>query len=528
MILWHRLDPARVERAVQALVRILYQGAEAMDGAGGDGGRDVIWRSREGLVIFEIKSYAERLKAAQITKIKKSLTNAVKHRPVRWVLIVPLNHSPAEDAWFDELRRKYPAIELEWWGIDWLDGQFAERPYLRRYVEDDGYTLLQLAQEFDREQAVLAGGLSDAALRSGRLHQQVDSLSPFWRVDITLRPDGPLFTFSERYPGAGRDDPLSVKPVFTFPADDPDAEETERQLKRGLGYGRKVTIPQRFIERCDIDASEETRRAFGWDDPSETTEFQFLPTENNEGLPLPCTLDVTTPEGVPLASLQVQLTRRTGGHQGITVSGTDQSGVLTLTMMLDRAGNDDNSGLFEFDVAEVIGRWPFAMRPAADFLLAAVPGNRIELSLGHVCFGYHSIEEPLVEGISSAARMAVALDKLQKYFGQQFPVPDGLTGKDLRELEMLCELVANGKTQWVYHGMKVNIRADRLDAFLSNKDFQTGKGALLVRQPHFVIWSCCGLWRWWCGPLGSRGRGWVALQRGCGGRLRRRCPWVVE
>jgi hypothetical protein len=135
VIRWQDLDPAKVERAVQALVRRLHPLASSIDGAGGDRGRDVIWHSPDGLVIFEIKSYTRRLTNSAKRKIATSLRNAAAHRPVRWCLIVPLNPSPAELTWFDELRRRYPDCALEWRGRDWLDAQFAEHEDLRRLVE---------------------------------------------------------------------------------------------------------------------------------------------------------------------------------------------------------------------------------------------------------------------------------------------------------------------------------------------------------------------------------------------------------
>ncbi|MEU7835049.1 MULTISPECIES: hypothetical protein [unclassified Nonomuraea] len=58
-------------------------------------------------------------------QIEKSLATAAQHKPIAWRLILPLEHTPPEKAWFDELQAQYPKILLAWQGIDWLDEQLA-------------------------------------------------------------------------------------------------------------------------------------------------------------------------------------------------------------------------------------------------------------------------------------------------------------------------------------------------------------------------------------------------------------------
>ncbi len=165
MIRWQDLDPLTVERAIKLLIRRLHPTAQGIDGAGGDGGRDIRWDSAEGLVIFEAKSYPTRLLKSAKRKIEGSLTEAAAHGPVRWVLVIPLDPTPAEESWFDDLRAKFPGIALEWRGRDWLDGHFAEHADLRRYVEGSDYDLLQRARELDHERAALANGATDLVAR---------------------------------------------------------------------------------------------------------------------------------------------------------------------------------------------------------------------------------------------------------------------------------------------------------------------------------------------------------------------------
>jgi hypothetical protein len=100
-------------------------------------------------LIFEVKSYTARLTNNQKRKIKASLTNAAAHSSIRWMLVVPLDPSPAEESWFDGLRQEFASIALEWRGRDWLDRQFAAHADLRRYVEGSDSDLLGCAGAHD-------------------------------------------------------------------------------------------------------------------------------------------------------------------------------------------------------------------------------------------------------------------------------------------------------------------------------------------------------------------------------------------
>ena len=114
---WARFGSAAIEAAIKMLLLELYPGARPIDGSGGDGGRDVRWDGPDGLAIFEIKSFNEqRLSKGQRRQIERSLAQAAAHHPVCWVLVLPTDHSPAEEEWFDQLNTDHPNIRLEWRG----------------------------------------------------------------------------------------------------------------------------------------------------------------------------------------------------------------------------------------------------------------------------------------------------------------------------------------------------------------------------------------------------------------------------
>lgn len=485
MIRWQDLDPERIERAVKMLIRELHPAAQGIDGAGGDDGRDIRWDSPEGLVIFEVKSFTDRLHPARRRQITASLERAAVHNPVRWVLIMPLDPSPREERWFDSLRSRFPDIALEWRGRDWLDGQFGQHAQLRRYVEGPQYELLERAAEFGLEQTVLARGLPDVAARLRRLEQHADELSPFWRMDMATTPTGTqVFTLSARHPSAATLDPITFRPVLSFPPDDQNATRSAQQLQEALDYGGDVTISGQYVERVEIEASDETRRLVGAD-RHDVGRLQMRSLESNEGLPLPCTVEVLEPHGAVVGSLDVQLARRVHGQRGMTVSGTDQSGVLTVSQFIDYRREQQTLGTLRFNIASPVGRLPYAVRPVANFLLALAPGSRVLLRLGSVDVGYAEIDDAVdTETLKPIAQTVMAFHELQRHFGKQFPVPDGLTRGDLAELEMLVDLFAHGRARWTDTWLRARIYADRVGEFLSTLDGNDG-GAIVVEFESF-------------------------------------------
>ncbi len=283
---------------------------------------------------------------------------------------------------------------------------------------------------------------------------------------------------SERASGAAELDPISIKPILAFPADDPEAEELQSQLAHVLDYGGNINIDGRYIERIDIDASPEMRQLFGVEGP--ISQFEFVSVEQNDGLPVLCALETTSPGGEAIASIVIPLAHRVGGGRGVTIWGADVSGVLRVNHFFDHPTNGLPHGSFGFELHPIVGRSPHAMRQAAEFLLSLKPGNRVRLSIGHAEVGYADVGAGDLPDFSPVARLIIALDDPQRHFRLQFPAPDGLTLEDLREMEMLRDLVANTRTQWLYHGIKANIFADRLDSFLADERLRD-RGAMLAR-----------------------------------------------
>jgi hypothetical protein len=240
------------------------------------------------------------------------------------------------------------------------------------------------------------------------------------------------------------------------------------------------------VQRIDIQASDETRRLIGIA-RQDIDRLQIRSHEDNVGLPLPCTIEVVTPDGATVASLDVQLNRRVHGHRGITVSGTDQSSVLTVSQLIDHERNEQIRGTVRFNVRSPVDHYPYAMRPVADFLLALQSGRRVRLRLGSATIGYADIDdESDIRPLKLIARTVAALDELQSHFGSEFPVPDALTRGDLAELEMLVELFTHARARWTDTWLRASIYADKVDDFLSTLDGNDGS-AIVVTLEHLAF-----------------------------------------
>ncbi|MDT0330878.1 hypothetical protein [Nocardiopsis lambiniae] len=481
MIYWYRLDPEKIERAVSMLIVRTHEGAQAIDGSGGDGGRDIVWQGPEGLVIFEVKSFSDSLTSSRKRQIKRSLRRASAHNPMRWVLILPLNQTPPSEKWFKSLKNEYPNILLEWRGKSWLDAQFAQFDDLRRLVEGDEYVLHERAREFEKEQAVLANGIDDVMDRNRNLVKRAQDISPCWGVGITANPDGTQeITLSEKYPGAADLDPVSIKPTFAFEIGDEEAESVRAQLEDVLNYGGDISVDERYLQSLDIEASEETKKLIGMD--GKTGRFEISSIRDKEGFPLPAVLEVLDGTSQVQANLPVVFNERIGGSKGVKIVGSDASGVLAVTQTLDNPVDSRYRGSLNFSFGGIAEKIPYALRPIADFLSALSSDSTIELRLGSSPMSWGTLDGGQLEGLKETARVIIAIDEFQKIFSTQFRIPADLTHEDIRRIEMANDLMQHGSTDWIYDGIKMDIHPDRLESFLSKSENELG--AILVRMEY--------------------------------------------
>ncbi|MGN6575038.1 MAG: hypothetical protein ACTHKG_05070 [Nocardioides sp.] len=492
MLNWQQADPARTERAIQALLRKLYPGLRSFDGAGGDGGRDAELVTADGRTVFEVKSF-RRFGSSQRRQVERSLKKAVQSVPamVRWVLVVPINMTPkrpgarsSEEAWFDDkLPTLAPGVDLAWWGLDWLDAQVAEHLEFQRYIEGADAQLLERARQFDKESAVLAGGIGDLHERLHGLRNRVDELSMFWTLDFEVRGGVTHSTLRAKQADAHILDPITITPTFSFNEDDPDDAALRAKVERTLGFGGTIDLPAGYITKLDIDASDETRKLFDTGRNPGDSEFTFHSPRVKLDRHLRCAYQMLDAEDRVVAGFPVFLRERTAGATGVTLYGSDAAGIVSFAVGIPRPSRlpgpdetipmgDANLGLELPD--SIVGYEIDSLLPVVETLVAATPGNRIRFEmpgLGHIT------SSPLTMTVFKEAALThdivVDLYRMQEVTGSVLRFPANVTDGDVKDLRNTVRQL-DGETVDHDGGLTLTLRPEAVAAFLKTYDSVEG------------------------------------------------------
>jgi hypothetical protein len=462
---WDELDPARVERVAQMLVRDVF-GATSMDGSGGDEAQDLRLEIPEGLVIFEIKSSKRRLASSHKSQVRRSLVRAVElHSPVRWVLVTRSNHTPGELAWFQSLSIHAPGVDLQWLGRDWLDAQIAGREEMISYVEGPEYKLLRRARQLELERAAGATGAQFLA-RLDDLLELGDGISPYWRWDLTTVGGERARVLAAKRPDAAEADPIALTPTFSFPRDDPDAEAISRQLHDVLQCGGDITIPGKFVAGLRVvAASDATQRLLG-EQRQEVSALRIMSSENNVGLPLLTQLVIVgdVPEGS--RTLDVSFTKRVGGAQGMTLSGADPSGTLLAELVL--VGPPEAlAGRLSVTLGPVAGRPAHEVLPVLRFLASARPGQSVQVMYGPSLLGRFVAPVAWPEDLRPIGRLVAALAVIGSHTGQVLRVPADLDPEMVRTVLDVAGALRGERAPLSYSGLNATVRPGMLDGFIA-------------------------------------------------------------
>ncbi|MEV6527870.1 caspase family protein [Longispora sp. NPDC051575] len=479
---WAQLSPTTRRNFVATLIATLNADSQVTQPADDDS-VIVTCGLPDARVAYHVFPYVESVTSAQKRTIRRSLADPAAAGAARHVVVTPHEPSPAERSWLESAAPQNEGEAIEWLGTVWLDDHLTDQQDLCDYFLGTGPR--RHATPRSRSIGDLLAPMTtinDLQRELTRLRTETRKLSPLWRIDHATQGPTTQFTIRERFAGAAVLDPVTITPVFSFPLDDPDGQDAHREFLRAIDFGSDATIDGRFIDRFEFQASEQTLRLLGADKPTKPAQIQIKAIPNNEGLPLPCVLEAVDAQGVILARLDASLTERTGGRRGTMLTGSDPSGMLSFRNTLEHLrGDKELVGRMNFTVHGVVDRYPYACRPAADFLLAMTPGTKVLLRIGEAVLGPGDVKDSLPQDMAQPARLVVALHEVQRQFGRQLPIPDGLTGKDLREIEMVAELANAGEARWPYRGINTGIWAHRLQEFLDDERIGS-HGALILES----------------------------------------------
>lgn len=340
----------------------------------------------------------------------------------------------SDESWFeDDLPRTAGDVVLEWFGRDSLDLEVAHDTALQNYLEGPDAQILQRAKEFQQEQAVLAGGAKDLFARNAKLRQRADEISIHWRSNWAVEKDIQVYSLEEKYPGAAEDDPIVLRPTFSFDLQNRAAVDLHTQLERTLAFGGTVDIPGEHVVSFDVDASPEARLLLH--EPTTTTRVSIRSIVTPLEPPLSARLSYVVESGEEAAGVDLYLTQRTGGAQGVTATGADPAGILSITITLphlSKASVEPQSAdelSITIETRDVQGRMLHEAAAVAELLAAATPGRHMRLEIGTdlVITGppLTEAEYPSAERLANVIR---ALRRLQRHAGlRRLHFPNGMT-----------------------------------------------------------------------------------------------------
>ncbi|MFJ8113053.1 hypothetical protein [Streptomyces sp. NPDC096132] len=469
---WEKLaeNPRLSESLVTLLVMRLRERAQAVDGTGGDGGRDLFEYTDDGeLVVYEAKSFTGRMSAGRRRQVERSLVSAARHQPDHWDLLVPIDPNPAEQRWFDGLRDEFPFVR-RWLGRSWLDEKFAAEPGLVRYAlqEAEAY-ILECIAEARAERDTLAGGVSDYAERARALHARVQEISPHHAVHTSLNSDGRTAVhLTPRGPDPDGQNTIRFTARVRFAGGD--EQETRRRLRfeEALRFGGEVELTADNLAEAALSGPAGLgleRIAVGG---------VRITSHRQEVTPLlRGKVVVQQPSGVPLASLPVTFTHRVSGLDGGTLHGRDGTGLLRVRMRYhprDRCARLT----FSFELPESV--LPQALVPVLRLIALSRPGRFLEV--GFAGAGTVRLRAPITTSMTPASwepgeaqLWADAFDdlaRLQTRTHQFFPLPDDFGKREAREVKDALALLDGEEV--VLQGDTVSVGAASAEALTNLGD----------------------------------------------------------
>jgi hypothetical protein len=323
-------DPKAFEKGIAVLLSRMHPNVQRIDGAGGDGGRDAQFSSSDGLHVFEMKSFTGRMTDGRRAQVESSLARAALLRPVTWDLIVPIDPTPRELQWFEDLRTQYP-FKLEWRGATWIETRLTEHPQVRKfYFANAMAETEELLRQLVPERGPI-GSATEAIQRMRGMIDRLAELEPHYQFKLTVGPGADSSVeMLPAYPGAVRDRPAGFWVAF---ADTPEAQETARAWERALAFGDPVDVPGEHI--ADLRVNGPAVLGFPNGQPGPGMRLRLsgheVPADHA------AQLLIVDAQGQRVAVLGLQMTALRMGISGSVLSGTDVTGSYDCHLRMDHS-----------------------------------------------------------------------------------------------------------------------------------------------------------------------------------------------
>ncbi|MFF5727711.1 hypothetical protein [[Kitasatospora] papulosa] len=493
MVPWEELqrDEKRYAALVSMLLLRLRPRARVVEGAGGDGGKDAYEYDEDNqLIIYELKSFTERLTGGRRTQVKKSLMTAAQHQPDAWDLVVPVRPTAGEWSWFDGLRKDYPFVR-SLCGLDWLNEKLALHDDLVRAAVQgpDGYLLDRIA-DARAERDVLLGGVPDLAERYEVLMRRASEISPHYGLTVSHAEEGGTeIAIAAKDPRVADVAPILVEGELVFSEDDPVGAEVRSRYERAVFYGGDVDLPGAHLRGFRLSAPPE----LGISGPMPLYEMRIR-SHREPLVPALCAqLSVVGASGLPLQSVPLRFYERSRGTGGATLFGSDVAGLIEVQARLA-----PGAGTWQLDVTSCEPlEYP---TPATALPVLQVMAHARAGALVRMTFHAGSTLESVLDSdwtdddFRSWVGLCEDLRFIQEATNTTFPIPSEMSGADASGIRQAARLLRGEAVSLGQGPLTSSVNPDRagaLDVFAAGQ-----QRLVLAREVTFQLGG-------WLAPLGT-------------------------
>jgi predicted nucleotidyltransferase len=474
-VTWSELSPAKYEQMVAVLISILHPTARRIDGAGGDGGMDVRLDAPNGLHIWELKSFVGRVDSSRRRQIEKSLDRALRSNPAKWHLVVPIDPTQSELAWFRELTDK-AGIPLEWLGLNWLGKQMADHPEIPRYFLENGETeAIRLLKELQLEQAALTSA-PGAMQRLHTLAARLNEVDPYYRFDLTIQSGEESVQIYPRFAGADVERPIGGTLHGRFP-DTEGGREALKAFTDAIDFGIPTIVSADHVARLELDAPAGLGGVF------ENIAVSISPSSGEPAPILDCRLVICDMTGRVLVALPMKMSRKSAGIRGFVAEAIDLSGAFSLELTFDPTSAASD---MSFAYRTPAGALPLTVLPALQALNDLHSPNTAVLELNGKPAGTLGLtEEQWVP--DGYVQMIADLSYVQATTATYFALPETFTTGDVESIQSAARLLRGERVPFRWHRMRLTLQNYDVDA-IQDLIGSPESGSIRIQRPtHEVI-----------------------------------------
>jgi hypothetical protein len=462
---WSEYSPAQTENLIAAWLIRTVEGAQRVEGAGGDDGADVRAPTHgDGLRIFEIKSFHELLRAGQRGQIRDSLRRAVKRQEkmIRWTLVLPKELTPAEIRWFENTLSPLAGVPIDWIGRTEIEAGLSQhRDLMRAFAPGSTERrAMDILADYHAEQVAMTRGAVDGIERVRKLRQQFDLIDPYWTFDFRTQGQHLDLELQPKTEDSARIRPVTVG-LSIAPSSSPETAESYTQMMR---YGRPASFSREDIESVSVDLPGNLNELVS---PETVQSLVFKKNEDESAWRLSQRIEAVK-DGRIIATLPVEWNDRSRGPLGGSwLSGYDRSGFLEVSIKTEPDQKTGGMSVRSYASDNVL---PEEALPALRFLAKLGSSDLLRLrapdnSVAELRVSAGMIGPP--EALEACILFAETLARVQANAGVAFPLPGGWSKSDGEMLLFCDEILLNGKINWYFPSLSVNVSASRVAALLA-------------------------------------------------------------